>query len=896
MSLAGSVETRRAGAAWPRLAAVLLAALLPGLPAWAQLPVDDGATGLGLALRRLPVAGRVLYVTAHPDDEPNGVLAELSRGRGLRVGLLTLTRGEGGQNALGPELFDALGVLRTEELQAVHGLDGAEQLFSRAFEFGFSFSVDETLGRWGREATLGDVVRAVRAFRPDVIFTLPLEARGEHSHHLAAARLAREAFRAAADPGRFPEAGLRPWQAARLYQGGTGGGPAELAGAPARIELGAYDALTGRSARQLGSLARAAHRSQSASQLEADPGPAEAAYALVDADPATASPGADPLDGLDLSLSGLLRFVPAEAPERADVARGLEAAQAQAREAQAAFGAGREERLLAALRGGLARLAEVRAAVAAAAWRVELDERLAFQQDLFEEALRRAHALTARVTPSDDLVTPGQAFAVSVEAWNAGREPLGVDGLELLVPPGWNATRREGGPQELPSGGALRATFDVRVADDARPSQPYWRRLEGSDRLELDVPADEGRPWSPPPVEALLSWRSGEARARLRAPALVRSERPAGGERRSELAVVPALDVSLSPELLVFPRGAGTARETRVRVVNQRPGPAEAVLRLSVPAGWRVEPAETRLGFAVEGEERLVVARVTAPAGAGPEAAELRAVVTLDGRDYSEGAQVVAYDHVQPRRLYRPARARLLPVDVRADPRAAVAYVRGLGDQVPEALRQLGLAVTELKGAELAAADLARFSTVVLGVRAYADAATRAQQSRLMGFVEGGGHLVVQLSRNEFNVAGAASRSVMGPGTRDGAGDSPFAPYPASVTTRRVTDENAPVTALAAGHPLLSRPNRLGPADWQGWVQERALQLLEARDPRYVEVLASADTFPENPGEKRGLLVEARVGRGTWTYVGLGLFRQLPAGVPGAYRLLANLVSRPRGK
>ena len=841
----------------------------------------------------------MLYVTAHPDDEPNGVLAELSRGRGLRVGLLTLTRGEGGQNALGPELFDALGVLRTEELQAVHALDGAEQLFSRAFEFGFSFSVDETLGRWGREATLGDVVRAVRAFRPDVIFTLPLEARGEHSHHLAAARLAREAFRAAADPGRFPEqlrAGLRPWQAARLYQGGTGGGPAELAGAPARIQLGAYDALTGRSAGQLGSLARAAHRSQSASQLEADPGPAEAAYALVDAEPAPASPGTDPLGGLDLSLGGLLRFVPAAAPERAAVARGLEAAQAAAREAQDAFGAGREERLLAALRGGLTRLAEARAAAAAAAWRAELDERLAFQQGLFEEALRRAHALSVRVTPSDDLVTAGQVLTVSVEAWNAGREPLGVDGLDLLVPAGWSATRREGGPLELPAGGALRAAFDVRVADDARPSQPYWRRLPGSDRLELDVPADEGRPWSPPPVVALLPWRSGEARATLRAPALVRSERPAGGERRSELAVVPALDVSLSPELLVFPRAAGTARETRVRVVNQRPGPAEAVLRLSAPAGWRVEPAETRLGFAVEGEERLILVRVTAPAGAGPEAAELRAVVTLDGRECAEGAQVVAYDHVQPRRLYRPARARLLPLDVRADRGAAVAYVRGLGDQVPEALRQLGLAVTELKGEELAAADLARFSTVVLGVRAYADAATRAQQSRLMGFVEGGGHLVVQLSRNEFNVAGAASRSVMGPGARDGAGDSPFAPYPASVTTRRVTDENAPVTALLAGHPLLSRPNRLGPADWQGWVQERALQLLEARDPRYAELLSSADTFPENPGEKRGLLVEARVGRGTWTYVGLGLFRQLPAGVPGAYRLLANLVSRPRGK
>lgn len=878
---------------------MLLAASLAGLPAPAQLPIDDGRVGLGLALRRLPVAGRVLYVTAHPDDEPNGVLAELAVGRGLRVGLLTLTRGEGGQNALGPELFEALGLLRTEELQAAHRLDGAEQLFARAFEFGFSFSVDETLGRWGREATLGDLVRSVRAFRPDVIFTLPLEARGEHSHHLATARLAREAFRAAADPARFPEqlqAGLRPWQASRLYQGGTGGGAAELGPSPARLATGRHDPLLGRSSQQLGSLARAAHRSQSASQLEADPGPAEALFALVDAEPAVSGPPADPFDGLDLSLRGLLRFVPAAARE--PIARGLEAAQAEVDEAQAAFDCGSDARLGAALRRGLVRLGELRAAVTATEWpaaaRLELAERLAFQQGLFEEALRRAHALSLRVTPSDDLVAPGQSFTVRVEAWNAGAEPLQAEELELLVPPGWSATRREGGPGELPAGGVLRATFDVRVAEPARVSQPYWRRAPGGDRLELDVPADEGRPWSPPPVEARLLWRSGQARASLRAPALVRAERPAGGERRNDLAVVPALDVSVAPELLVFPPGA-REREARVRVVNQRPGAGEAVLRLTAPRGWRVEPAETRLSFTAEGEERLVVARVT-PAAVPSDQAELLAVASLDGHEHSEGAQVISYDHVQPRRLYRPARVRLVAVDARVGQGISVAYVRGVGDQVPEALRQLGLPVAELKGEELAATDLERFSTIVLGVRAYTDAATRAQQARLMRFVEGGGHLVVQLSRNEFNVAGAASRSVMGPGTRDGAGDSPFAPYPASVTTRRVTDENAPLTTLAAGHPLLTAPNPLGPADWQGWVQERALQLLEVRDPRYVEVLSTEDTFPENPGEKRGLLVEARVGRGTWTYVGLGLFRQLPAGVPGAYRLLANLVSRPRGK
>jgi hypothetical protein len=220
-----------------------------------------------------------------------------------------------------------------------------------------------------------------------------------------------------------------------------------------------------------------------------------------------------------------------------------------------------------------------------------------------------------------------------------------------------------------------------------------------------------------------------------------------------------------------------------------------------------------------------------------------------------------------------------------------------VGDELPDALHQLGVQTTVLSADELAFGALERYSTIVLGVRAYTDAKVRAQQARLMRFAEGGGHLVLEYARTEFNAnaSGASARSAIGEGTRGEAPrDSPFAPYPASVTTKRITDERAPLRMLVPRHPLLAAPNAIAAKDWDGWVQERAIQLLEVRDPHYVELLSAEDPFPENPGEKRGLLVDAPVGKGTWTYVGLVLFRQLPAGTPGAYRLLANLISRPR--
>ena len=876
------------------LAVLPLGPLAPAEPPLQPLDLDRGASGLALALRHVGVSGRVLFVTAHPDDEHNGVLVRLSRGLGLRTALLTVTRGEGGQNAIGPEREGALGVLRTGELMAIHRHDGVEQYFGRAYEFGFSFSVEETLAKWGREETLGDVVRAVRAFRPDIILTLPPEGEGGGQHHQAVGRLAREAFRVAADPARFTEQlreGLRPWQARKIYQGGVGG-YGDVPGTPVHVATGVYDPVLGMTWQQLGSRARALHRCQGARQIVTDPGPAEGVFSLLDADPPVNAPEGDLLDGTDTSLVGLAAFA-REAALEGD----LSALQSKAAAARAAFDPATPERtvpVLAEALAGVRTLAEqLDGRVADPVARTEFAERLQEEEGDVEAALVLAQGLVLEAQADDGLVIPGQSVGVAVALFNNAGLELEVEELALEAPPGWATERSEGEAGPLPGGGARRARFAVEVGRDARPSQPYWRRAEDRDRHELLVPADETRPWSPPALVARARCRVGGVPLTLHTPVAWRYEGTvAGGERRHELQVVPELSVRVSPEIAAVPLGPPRRPvEVRVFARSLAPGAAEAVARLEAPSGWSVEPPSASLRFAYEGEEIGVPFRVTPPAELSAGTVALRAVAVRDGREHRQTVQAVDYDHVERRQLLRPAEARLLVLDVRTAPGTSVGYVMGPGDALAEAVRQMGVPLTLLTAEDLRFGDLSRFTTIVTGIRAYETREDlRSSHGRLRRWAEAGGHLVVQYNRAAFNRL-APSSAAPPPDA-----PSPYAPLPAVVTSERISDETVPMRVLVPGHPLLTAPNRIGPADWDGWVQERGIQLLSARDPGYEELLAATDPFPYNPGEKRGILVEAKVGKGTWTYVGLALFRQVPAGVPGGWRLLANLVSRPRGQ
>jgi LmbE family N-acetylglucosaminyl deacetylase len=873
-------------------------ALLAAVPLLAQLtpvPADLGGNGLGLALRRLGVTGRVLYVTAHPDDENNGVLVQLSRGLGQRTALLTLTRGEGGQNAIGPELGEALGIVRTEELMAVHRYDGVEQYFARAYEFGFSVSLEETLAKWGHEETLGDVVRVIRTFRPDVILTLPLEER-THQHHSASAQLAREAFRAAALPERFKEqiqGGLRPWQAARIYQGGVGGSAAAPAGSPVKLLTAAFDPLLGMSAQQFGLLARSSHRSQTARQMRQDPGTGEATFLLVDEEPKAESPAAGILDGIDTSLAGLARFVKGREAQAVFLATDLAHVEESLRDARGAYDARSPEKTagplaqaLSAVRKTWDDVAQSRLSEAA---REELLSRLDDQEREASEALALAQGLVLEARLADGTAVAGQTLEVTLSLWNQGRAAVPVDDAGVEAPAGWSAVRKEGELRALEPGQSLRLRYEIAVSASASPTAPYWKREPGKDRYAIESPASEGLPWSRPDVTGSARVRVAGAALRLETPAVFRYEAKGGGEKQHVLEVVPALSVGVSPELLIFPTGAPRApQEVRVQVKSYATTSSAVTARLLAPEGWQVEPKESPLRVDRPGDEATARFSVTAPPGQDAASAPLRAVAVREGREYRSFVQEIAYPHIQSRQRIVPAEAQLLVMDVRTAPGIRIGYVMGAGDLVAPAIEALGLPLTLLTADDLAFSDLARFSTIVIGVRAYETRPDlQANHPRLMKWVEGGGHLLVQYHRAAFN----------GPAPPPPAlANSPFTPWPASVSSRRLTDETTKVDALVPASPVFTTPNRLVEADWDGWVQERAIQLLDARDPRYVELLAGSDPFPRNPGVQKGILVETRVGKGTWTYTGLVLFRELPAGNPGAYRLLANLLSRPRAR
>lgn len=897
---------------------LLLAALSVGVsvPAAAQLrPLaeDRGAVGLGLKLRQIGSGVSVLTITAHPDDEPSALHAALSRGDGVRVSLLSLTRGGGGQNEIGPELFDGLRVLRTEELLASHRLDGVEQYFGMVSDFGYSFSVEETLEKWGREQTLGEMVRMIRQLRPEVILTLPPDGAGGGQHHQATGRLTYEAFDAAADPERFPEhlaAGLRPWQPLKLFLTGVGGGPVPGASVVGR-ETDVWDPLLGRTYADLGQEARSAHRCQGMGQVRGsgfgrptlltEVRNAVAPEAAADAGGATGEDGL--FAGIATGLDRYEAFLVGEAAA-AGARRELDALRAAVRRARESFSLDTPERTLPGLREalGAARRLQVEARGLSPGAAHELEYRLARKERLLQEALALAHGVEVHPVATAGEVVPGGRFETDLTVRVGGPEDLTLTRAEVAVPDGWTVepaadrapagppgrrrapaaplTSPEALPLEVAGLEAVRTRFRVTAAPDAALSRPAFRAAPEDDRFLMAAGAPFGASVPPPPVTARVEFRSGGVAAGISLPVEYRYEGPlVGGEKQKEVSVLPLAAVALSPEIVVFPRG-GQSRTLTAKVTHRGSEAAEYEVTLRAPAGWTVTPATGTAAFAGPGETRLEFA-VSAPAGIEDGSFPLTAEARLrggagSGTVFRETVETIAYHHIETRHLFRPAAAEALVVDAAVRP-VRVGYVEGVGDEVAEAITQLGFSVTDLGEAALAEGDLSQFDTIVLGVRAYlARPDLRTHNRRLLDFVEQGGTLLVQYNKFEFNAA-------------------QWGPYPISVGRGRVTVEDAPMRALVPEHPVFHAPNRITEDDWAGWVQERGLYFLApGGDDRYTDLLASEDPWEYNAGEKRGILVEARHGRGRWLYLGLGLWRQLPAGTPGAYRLLANLLSLGR--
>jgi LmbE family N-acetylglucosaminyl deacetylase len=882
----------------------------------AQAPIEaDGAAAMGIALRRLGTTKRVLMVAAHPDDENTALIAELALGHGADVAYLSLTRGEGGQNLIGPELQEGLGVIRTEELLAARRLDGARQFFTRAYDFGFSKSADETFRHWPRDTILGDVVEIVRRFRPDIIVSVfsgtPADG---HGHHQAAGMLAREAFEAAADAARFPAqlgSGLRPHAATHLFQAMWRAPP----DAPIRMETGVLDPLFGRSRYQVAMQSRSRHRSQDMGRAE-PLGPQSAALRVLASRDEAALRGT-PVSlfaGVDTTLVQHARTAAAPAAAVALAGR----YEARVRDARAAYNPLNGRQLAAPLAAAIATLDSI--TLPEGARYDPLRAAIAAERTKAADALRHAAGIVVDAVSDTQHPVPGETFHVTVTLWNGGDAAIELHDLHLAVPAGWNvrdvgATQEQGtpgrgaaasghdrgaaassgydrgtaagsgrdaAPKRLGAGALVRTRFAVTPRVDAAPSEPYFLRAPREGAIYQWQVADSlrGMPFEPPVVSAVLhvAVPHGAAVAlQIRREAEFLDVDKAYGEVRQPLRVLPQASISVEPRLIIVNARAPRPHTVAVTVSSAAAAGLEGRVVLDVPAGWRVEPDRATITLQRRGDSRTVSFTVTPPGNAGGDngTRDIRARFETEHGTFTRGHDIIDYPHTRPHALFSDAAVRASAFDVSIAPNLRVGYIEGAGDDGASALRQLGATVEMLGPADLASGDLRRFHAIVAGIRAYEVRTDLLRHNqRLLDYARDGGTFIVQYNKYEII-------------------DGGFMPFPATIARPhgRVTDPAAPVALLEPQHPLLAGPNRITPADFEGWVQERGLYFLASFDQRYTPLLAMADP-DEDP--LRGGLVAARVGQGWYVYTGLALFRQLPEGVPGAYRLLANLVSLGR--
>jgi LmbE family N-acetylglucosaminyl deacetylase len=838
-------------------------------------PATSG--GLELVDRNLAaieVHARLLIVGAHPDDEDTSLLAWVVRGMGGEAAYLSLSRGEGGQNLIGSDLGVALGLLRTRELENARRTDGARQFFTRAYDFGYTTSLEETLRRWPREALVEDAVRVVRRFRPQVVVSVfPADGGGGHGQHQLAGIVAHAAFSAAGDLAAVAslwEEGSPAWAPAALYRSAW----FDRNAATQTVHTGALDPWTGQSVHQIAMASRGQHRSQDMGRI-LELGPKETRLTWVAG--AGGAQGDNPFAGVDTRLRSMARVLP---PSRwvHEIEGRLAKVEALARAAREKLAAHRSRAALEATTEVVLTLRSIERAVSQ---RFDGGAARPFLDLLAEKDAAAAAALAGLAGVVIDAVaeaptlTPGEAAKFQVTVWNGGAETVRVDSLAIDAAPGIEVHAAPPGGQDLRGGELSQWPFDAVLTGPPTRSVPYFlRRPRVGDLYDWSdaAPALRGEPFDPAPMVARVSLRVGEATFAIEREVVWRRNDQALGERRAPLRVVPRVEVSLDRELMVAALADSRPPSIEVALSSNSATAISGRLEIEVPAGWaNLPPVAVALPPRARELRRLEL--VPAPdRQPGRGSVRVRFVSEAGERFESAVAQLGA-DHVPPVGRPLDAETALVDVDLVWPRELRVGYVRGASDRVPEALQQAGLELEILAEQVLrhaSAADLARFDAIVLGSRAYeSEPALGAAQGRLRQYVENGGLLIVQYQQYPFL-------------------DGRFAMVPFTIARPhdRVTDESAPVRWLDPRHPAARVPNLLGEADWSGWVQERGLYFARDWDAAYTPLLE----IGSGAQALRGGLLVAKLGQGTYVYTGLAFFRQLPAGVPGAFRLFANLL------
>jgi LmbE family N-acetylglucosaminyl deacetylase len=858
-----------------------------------DIPANRGSAALWQSLKKLRTRASLILITAHPDDEDGGMLALESRGRGSRVALLTLNRGEGGANVMSSDFFDALGLVRTQELLLANRYAGVEQYFTRLVDYGFSKTLDESIRHWTRERALADVVRIVRMTRPLVVTSVFVGGPTDgHGNHQAAGVLAREAYRAAADPNAFPEqirAGLRPWQPLKHYARTPWFGRGENQfSAHVEIPQGNYDPLLGSSYVQIAREGLGLQKSQTGGGSIPKAGPVTSTYHRFQSQRPAADREQTFFDGIDVSLGGIAEL--AAGGENGFLKAGLMRVNASVEEAIARFDAAHPERSAPALAAGLKQLLalinDVEKSGLPDQSKFDVRHELQIKHVQFNDALVHSLGLSIAATVAPDqqpsprmmafggdpetfrIAIPGQRFATNVRVVNQSPLTLDLGEVQVLLNNRPIVVRRDVAARLDRTPAEVR--FEIELPTDAPLTRPYFTRPD-IEQAYYDISDDRqfGRPLPPHPLTAAARLTFDGAPIQM-SQVVQTVKRVTGlGTVYEPLMIGPPISVSITPRNGVVPAGSGAFPIT-VAIRSNVKGPAQGKVRLEAPAGWRTDPPHASFSTAMDGEEQAVRFMVT-PAGLTGQRYTITAVAEYAGREYREGYRTVGYAGLPPSFLYMPSTFRASGVDLKVAPALKIGYVMGTGDDVPESLANMGLHATLLSAADLATVDLAQYDTVVFGVRTYAARPELAtHHSRILEYVRNGGALIVQYNTPEF--------------------DRNYGPYPYSMgnNPEEVTDEASVVNILNPAHPLLNWPNRITAGDFGGWVEERGSKWLRTWDPRYEALL---ETHDEGQEPQRGGLLYARYGKGVYVYAAWSFYRQLPAGVPGAYRLFANILS-----
>ncbi|SNS74479.1 N-acetylglucosaminyl deacetylase, LmbE family [Granulicella rosea] len=867
------------------------------------IPENTGAIALATSLRRLATRASMMMIVAHPDDEDGGMLTYESRGKGVRVAMLTLNRGEGGQNVMSADFYDALGLDRTQELLAADRYMGVDQMFGSVVDFGFSKTKEETLAKWGHDRVLYDAVRAVRLYRPLVLASVFVGGVTDgHGHHQVAGQIDQEVFNAAGDPKVFPEMKLPPWTPLKVYARipfariddkgmfdyatnqyaptkfynyVSGVTTTTVPKANVVVPEGDADPLLGMSYLQFARKGLSMQRSQMGGMMRPpSAGVHDVEYHrygshLGQPDGEISGKETGFFDGIDTSLAGIASYVTSSPTEKAALQTELKKIQALVDQAQATFTPAEPEKIAPFLRDGFIAVTDltdhVRASNITPVEKELVLHDLRVKHTQFNDALVQALSLTLTVGPAcgqemtAQPLAPGEKLPLAIGLKHNEETQLDSVGLTVESADGTALSSDSATP-------SCKDQVTVVVPSDAKPTRPYFFR-PGIEQPYYDIaaPALRDSPITPYPLVAVARFRYDGVDLIMRQ--VVRGS-------NGPLVVVPPVSVSVSPGAGIIPLTEKTlSLTTHVRIdgLGQNgTGQTKGTLKLELPSGWTSSPETVALDSAQRGAERDVTFTVT-PAKLVPGTEyTLTAVAEVDGHKYREGYRTAGYPGLQGTNLYRPATYRAYGVDVKIAPDLKVGYLPGTGDDVPATLENLGVHAKMLTVADLTADNLKNFDAVVLGVRPYeAHPDLAAASPALLAYAQAGGVVIAQYAYREF--------------------PSGVTPYPLSLgDNEKVVEETAPVKILEPDAALLNWPNKIGSKDFDGWVEERGHGFMASWDPHFTPLLETHDAG--QAPQKGGLLI-AETGKGKYIYTSLALYRQLPEGVPGGYRLFANLLS-----